>query len=48
MQKAVELFLEGEEFAEPLLEDVGEVEESQGVASGSSIEDNDLEFHVLN
>lgn len=48
LDKAAELFFKSEEFAESLFEDIGEVKESQSVASWSSIEDNDLKLHVFN
>ena len=47
LEKTVELLLEREQFAQPLLEDVGEVEETQRMASRRSVENYDLEVHLL-
>ena len=47
VQQVVELFFESEDFVESLFEDVGEVEETQGMPSRGSIEDDHLKVHLL-
>lgn len=47
-KKRVKLLFEGEQLVEPLLQDAREVQESQCMSRGSSVEHDNLEVHFLN